>query len=107
MAILNDNIADGRDVSWIWDTDWEVLKGKIQSSGVSGLRAWDLALRLKYAGFYLSKNDVYENIKYSIKAIISNLDIKDTLIILPTYTALLEVQKTLSELGEHPKWHEQ
>ena len=104
LAILNDNIADGRDVSWIWDTNWEILKSRIKSISVSGIRAWDLATRLKYADIKLSKNSVYKDINYSITNTLSKLNNKDTLIVLPTYTALLEVQKTLSKLGGD-KWH--
>lgn len=106
LAILNDKIADGRDVSWIWDTNWEILAPKIKRISVSGTRAWDLAMRIKYAGTKMSKNNVYENIDYSIAKSISNLNNKDTLIILPTYTAMLEIQKTLSKLGNTTKWHE-
>ncbi len=51
LFVLNDNIADGRDVSWIWDVDFERAKGLTASLTVTGTRAFDLALRLKYAGF--------------------------------------------------------
>nr|BBH95525.1 hypothetical protein KTA_37240 [Thermogemmatispora argillosa] len=51
LFVLNDNIADGRDVSWIWDVDFERAKGLVASLTVAGTRAFDLALRLKYAGF--------------------------------------------------------
>ncbi|HWS83803.1 MAG TPA: DUF1727 domain-containing protein, partial [Ktedonobacteraceae bacterium] len=50
LFILNDNIADGQDVSWIWDVDFERAVGHTQSLVISGTRALDLALRLKYAG---------------------------------------------------------
>ncbi|MBI2327633.1 DUF1727 domain-containing protein [Candidatus Curtissbacteria bacterium] len=106
LAILNDKIADGRDVSWIWDTNWEILKEKIKILSVSGTRAWDLATRFKYAGFNLSKKLVDEDISYSINSTVKNLHNKDTLSILTTYTALLEVQKTLSKMGS-TQWHEQ
>lgn len=105
LAVLNDNIADGRDVSWIWDTNWEVITQKIKQISVAGTRAWDLATRLKYAGLKLSKNDVYENINYSVKQSVNKLSNNNTLIILPTYTALLEIQKLISKLGGG-KWHE-
>lgn len=107
LVILNDNIADGRDVSWIWDTNWEILASKIKSIRVSGIRSWDLATRLKYAGTKLSKNNVYENISYSIKKSLENMSSKDTLLILPTYTALLEVQKTLTKWETSVKWSNQ
>ena len=107
LAILNDKIADGRDVSWIWDTNWEILTQKVKKASISGIRAWDLATRLKYADFKLSKNNIYKDIYYSIKRTLGNLNTKDTLIILPTYTALLEVQKSLRKLGANTKWYEQ
>jgi hypothetical protein len=50
LGVLNDNIADGRDVSWIWDADFELLAGRVRSATCSGTRAAELALRLKYAG---------------------------------------------------------
>jgi len=106
LTILNDNIADGKDVSWIWDTNWEVLAKKIKKASVSGTRSWDLATRFKYAEIELSKNNVYKNISYSIQKSIENLDNKNTLLILPTYTALLEVQKTLAKMEASTKWHE-
>ena len=104
LAILNDNIADGRDVSWIWDTNWETLAPNLQSTSVAGTRAWDLANRMKYADFKLSNNRVYEDIDYSIVKIVKTMSSKDTLVILPTYTALLSVQKSLNKLGA-TKWH--
>ena len=108
LIILNDKIADGRDVSWIWDTDWEILKNKVDNVFISGIRRFDMALRLKYAGFKLSKNNVYKEVNYSILNALQKLSTKDTLIILPTYTALLDVQKTLSRAGEKvTKWQKQ
>lgn len=106
LAILNDNFADGRDVSWIWDTDWEVLASKTKYIGVAGIRSWDMAARAKYANFILDKNSVYKDINYSIKKSLEKLNKNDTLIILPTYTALLSVQKTLNKLGGNLKWHQ-
>ena len=50
LGVLNDQIADGRDVSWIWDADFELLAGRIRRVTCSGSRAADLATRLKYAG---------------------------------------------------------
>ena len=50
LAILNDHTADGRDVSWIWDADFELLAGRLRRVTCSGTRAAELALRLKYAG---------------------------------------------------------
>lgn len=98
LAILNDNIADGRDVSWIWDTNWEVLKDKFKSTTTSGIRAYDMSLRLKYAG--MNNINTHEDINNSLENSLRKLRTKDTLLILPTYTAMLELQKILGE-----KWH--
>lgn len=107
LIALNDKVADGRDVSWIWDVNWEILKSQTQKVVVSGIRAWDIATRLKYASFKLSKNSIHENIFYSIKYSLSLMNNKDTLIVLPTYTALISVQGALNKLGESTKWQEQ
>ncbi len=107
LVILNDKIADGRDVSWIWDTNWETLNKKINRLSISGTRAWDMATRLKYADFELSKNNIYREIYYSILDSVRKLNNKNTLIILPTYTSLLQVQKSLSKLGTGIKWYKQ
>lgn len=100
LAILNDNIADGRDVSWIWDTNWEPLKDKFTTVNTSGTRAYDIALRLKYAD--MNNIYVHEHIKTSIDDSLKSMNTKDTLLILPTYTAMLELQKIVGE-----KWQDQ
>lgn len=105
LTILNDKIADGHDVSWIWDTNWEILTEKVKNLAISGTRCWDMAARLKYANFNLSKNKVHEAINYSLKAALDELDKNNTLIILPTYTAMLELQKYITRGGS--KWHQQ
>ena len=105
LTILNDNFADGTDVSWIWDTNWETLSQKTKNISISGTRAWDMATRLKYAGFKLSKDSVYEQIESSIKAGINSLSNNGTLIILPTYTALVPVEKSLAKYTKIVKWH--
>lgn len=107
LTILNDNFADGTDVSWIWDTNWENLSQKAKGLYISGTRAWDMATRLKYAGYKLSKNDVYEQIEASIKAAIANMYKNDTLYILPTYTALLSLEQILKKESGHIKWQNQ
>src|SRR3989344_1693010 len=99
LVILNDKIADGKDVSWIWDTKWEALVSSVKNTSVSGIRAWDMATRLKYANFKLSKKNIYREISYSISDSLSKLSNNNTLIILPTYTALLETQKILHKIG--------
>jgi lipid II isoglutaminyl synthase (glutamine-hydrolysing) len=93
-VFLNDDIADGRDISWIWDVDFERLAGKVQSLTVSGVRAWDMALRLKYAG--VSEAPVVE--QDAARALRQAIDAtKDggTLYVIPTYTAMLNVRNIL------------
>ncbi len=105
LFILNDRIPDGRDVSWIWDVDFDELP-KFITPVVSGDRAYDLALRLKYARGVceLSKDAVsepetpiliYEKLPEAIKFSLQ-LNKKETLYILSTYSAMLEVRKILS-----------
>lgn len=94
MIILNDRIPDGRDVSWIWDVDFEDFCCSFTNVIVSGDRTYDIGLRLKYAQF---KN--YECISDLSKAIttaIANIPIDETLYILPTYSAMLEIRKILT-----------
>ncbi len=58
LFILNDHIADGQDISWIWDVDFERAVGHLNTLAVAGTRARDLALRLKYAGIELDEKDI-------------------------------------------------
>lgn len=93
MIVLNDNYADGRDVSWIWDAEFEHLNRSNKKIFCAGHRARDLALRLKYAGIKENKIFVDENIFDTLDLAISNLESR--LYLLPTYTALLEINKKL------------
>lgn len=106
LLILNDNIADGRDVSWIWDTNWEPLAKKTKNLTISGSRSYDLANRLKYAGFKIAKYQLSPNTTQSIQDSLSKLPQGENLLILPTYTALLEVERSLQEMGVE-KWQNQ
>jgi UDP-N-acetylmuramyl tripeptide synthase len=94
---LNDRIADGRDVSWIWDADFELLADGVRRVVCSGTRAPELALRLKYAGWPQDAIEVIESIPSSLDAAVSAAP--DRLFALPTYTALLELRTLLSDRG--------
>lgn len=99
VIIINDNYADGRDVSWLWDSDFEMLADYPSEIVVSGIRADDMAVRLKYAGVnpkqIITVYDIKSAIKYAIKTFPS--DSKGQLVIMPTYTALLEMQQILNK----------
>lgn len=89
LIVINDNYADGRDVSWLWDADFELLKGASKRIITSGVRAYDMAVRLKYAG--IDNVRVIPNINQAILAI--TREAEGDITILPTYTALLEINK--------------
>jgi len=94
---LNDRIADGRDVSWIWDADFELLAGAVRRVVCSGTRAPEMALRLKYAGWPEEAIEVVPGIEASLDAAVAGAE--GRLFALPTYTALLELRKLLADRG--------
>jgi len=94
---LNDGIADGRDVSWIWDADFELLAGAARHVTCTGTRAPEMALRLKYAGWPLDSIEVREGVASSLERAVAETDRR--LFALPTYTALLELRKLLAAKG--------
>ncbi len=111
LLALNDNLADGTDVSWIWDGEFERLslrapKGRGNLFFVSGTRAYDLANRLKYAGID-PRNIIVENdLKKALRQAKDGL--KGRLFILPTYTAMLELQRILTKSGiKRHYWEEE
>lgn len=95
MIAINDNIADGRDISWLWDTDFELLSVYPHNIIVSGLRANDMAERLKKAGFSEERIKVQKDIKVAFNYALSKIKEGEQLLVMPTYTALLEMQKFL------------
>jgi UDP-N-acetylmuramyl tripeptide synthase len=94
---LNDRIADGRDVSWIWDADFELLAGDVRRVICAGTRAPEMALRLKYAGWPEDSIEVIDSIEGSLDAAVSAAP--ERLFALPTYTALLELRTLLANRG--------
>ena len=94
---LNDRIADGRDISWIWDADFELLRDEVRRVVCAGTRAPEMALRLKYAGWPESAIEVRASIAESFDGAVSDGD--GRLFALPTYTALLELRRLLSNRG--------
>lgn len=94
---LNDSIADGRDVSWIWDADFELLAGTVRRVTCAGTRAAEMALRLKYAGWSPDSIVVEPPIEGSLQDAVAAAD--GRLFALPTYTALLELRNLLADRG--------
>jgi lipid II isoglutaminyl synthase (glutamine-hydrolysing) len=94
---LNDRIADGRDVSWIWDADFELLAGHVRRVVCAGTRAPEIAVRLKYAGLAPETLEVEERIGASLDRALAEAD--GRLFALPTYTALLELRRLISHRG--------
>ncbi len=93
VIAINDNYADGRDISWLWDSDFEQLKEIKKDIITSGVRAKDMALRLKYAGIPQEKIIVEEDIKRAVEIASKSANIEEDITILPTYTALLKLNK--------------
>ena len=102
---LNDNGADGTDVSWIWDADFELLAGlgpRLSHISVSGIRASDMWLRLKYAGIPEEKL----SLERDYAALTEKLSkAADPVYIIPTYTAMLELRSCMvKRLGGREFW---
>jgi lipid II isoglutaminyl synthase (glutamine-hydrolysing) len=94
---LNDKIADGRDVSWVWDADFELLAGAVRRVVCAGTRAPEMAVRLKYAGWPPEAIEVEADVTSSLDRALSGDPSR--LFALPTYTALLELRKLLAKRG--------
>jgi lipid II isoglutaminyl synthase (glutamine-hydrolysing) len=90
MIAVNDNFADGRDVSWLWDVAFEETgEGELVASGI---RAKDLALRLKYAD---RRSDVEEDLLEGVERLLDIVPTGGSAYILPTYTAMLQLRDKL------------
>jgi len=106
LFLLNDDIADGRDVSWIWDVDFEMLVGQVGLLLASGRRAADMALRLKYAGIDANP-DIEEDGERALARALSLTADGQRLYVIPTYTAMLQVRKVLARWGHRPPFWEE
>jgi lipid II isoglutaminyl synthase (glutamine-hydrolysing) len=105
VIALNDAIADGRDVSWIWDVDFEPLLERLERLVVSGERAAELALRCKYAGFPADRLEIVPELAQALDRGFELTPAGAELVVLPTYTAMLELQRIVTERGfARPYW---
>jgi UDP-N-acetylmuramyl tripeptide synthase len=115
LGILNDKTADGHDVSWIWDADFELLAGRVRLATCSGTRAPELALRLKYAGIEPERIRVVDDLPRALSGAAAErpaaaerfapaerpqADGSAPLYVLPTYTAMLALRELLVRRGE-------
>jgi lipid II isoglutaminyl synthase (glutamine-hydrolysing) len=105
VLALNDEIADGRDVSWIWDVDLEPLLEGLERVIVTGERAGEMALRCKYGGFPEDAIEVEPELAHALDRGLELIPPRGELVILPTYTAMLGLRKIVSERGfVRPYW---
>ncbi len=96
MITINDQYADGRDVSWLWDVDFDSLK-KTGVQMVSGVRAWDMALRLEHDG--VKVDEVNENLADALKGFIASSG-NAPMRIFCTYTAMLALREELAKITD-------
>ena len=99
VIALNDAIADGRDVSWIWDVDFEPLLAGLDRLVATGSRAAELALRFAYAGFPRDRIEVVPSLVAALDRGLELTPAGGELTVLPTYTAMLALRRTLAERG--------
>ncbi len=99
LILINDNIADGTDISWLWDVDFEALQGKVNSVVISGTRAEDMAVRLKYALVDTAAISLETDLDKALQAGLTNVGEGGTLYVLPTYTAMLEIRALMQKMG--------
>jgi lipid II isoglutaminyl synthase (glutamine-hydrolysing) len=105
VVALNDAIADGRDVSWIWDVDFEPLIGGLERLVATGDRAAELALRFKYGGLDADAIDVVPSLERALDHGLELTPPGGELVVLPTYTAMLGLRKIVAARGfVRPYW---
>ena len=97
LILINDHFADGTDISWLWDVDFELLRGRVGFVVVGGTRAEDMLVRLKYAGVDTSRLVLAKEPEAALKLGLERTPSRGTLYVLPTYTAMLEVRGVLGK----------
>ncbi len=102
LAALNDRSADGRDVSWVWDVDFEELASRSRSLVAAGTRGRDMALRMKYAGLDLSRLTLEPDLASALRAALEGAREGETVYALANYSAALELRRLLTRMGAAP-----
>jgi len=107
VVALNDATADGKDVSWIWDVDFEPLFAALERVVVTGDRAAELALRFRYGGFPVDRIEVVPDLEAALDRGLDLTPAGGELVVLPTYTAMLALRKVVAGRGYvRPYWEE-
>ncbi len=108
LMMLNDNTADGRDVSWIWDADVEMLSGLVKHITFAGTRGGDMALRFKYGEVHGTDGEspvIEPDTSRALNSALACVEAGGVLFVVPTYTAMLDVRSVLAGLGHvKPYW---
>jgi lipid II isoglutaminyl synthase (glutamine-hydrolysing) len=99
LIAINDRFADGTDVSWLWDVEFERLQDRVNVAVCSGLRAEDMAVRLKYAGVEPARIQVENDPRRALELALAAAEPTETVYVLPTYTAMLAVRDILRQTG--------
>lgn len=99
LFLINDRYADGTDVSWLWDVEIERLAGRVNTVVASGLRAEDMAVRLKYAGIEPARLRVENDPRRALELALAAAEPGETVYVLPTYTAMLAIRDVLRQTG--------
>jgi UDP-N-acetylmuramyl tripeptide synthase len=99
LIAINDRFADGTDVSWLWDVEFERLADRVNVAVCAGLRAEDMAVRLKYAGVEPGRLRVEADLQRALDQAISLAEPTETIYVLPTYTAMLAMRGLLQRTG--------
>ena len=99
VVALNDAIADGQDVSWIWDVDFEPLVPGLERLVATGTRAAELALRFKYGGLDPKAIEVVPALERALDRGLALVPPGGELVVLPTYTAMLALRRVVADRG--------
>ena len=107
VVAINDLFADGTDISWLWDVDFEPLANYGFKIVCSGLRAHDMALRLKYAEIAEERIDVEPELTIAVERAVQSATAGARVVVCPTYTAMLEMRADLQRRGTvAPFWED-
>ena len=107
VIAINDLFADGTDISWLWDVDFEMLADHAPTILCTGMRAHDMALRLKYAEIEDDQVTVEPSIEAAVGRALDAAAAGGSVIVCPTYTAMLDIRARLQQRGAvAPFWED-